>query len=323
MDPRSSVRKGDPLALAAEQVNWINRQMRGNSGFGGSAIDFSGAPYTWVYATQSAVTVVPRWGVMKIAGVEVVPTNDDEDSETQQFCSMPVLNLHDIDAGESSTQKWCVALEPIPANSIGRVAIAGVVQVKKADLHKLEDAFVFWEDDSWALVAHGSAQLKLCKTTEAWDYGTSATLDVWHDGTPPAEESSGETVEAINKIAAVPADTFVLVGKAENRAWYLVEIGRDCEDGLRAARLTEAHLDDSIASTPLGTGAGPQVLVHDEGCLRWASLEKVTVLTAVSLAESGLIFDRAEIWTFPDANSSIENTEIETTDCPPPEPPPE
>lgn len=35
-DPRSSVRRGDPLAVSAEQINWINRQMRGGGGVAGA-----------------------------------------------------------------------------------------------------------------------------------------------------------------------------------------------------------------------------------------------------------------------------------------------
>lgn len=165
----------------------------------------------------------------------------------------------------------------------------------------------------------GDDALKLCKTTGTWGYDTIATLDVWHGGDPPVESGSSETVQAVNKIAPVAADTFVLVGRADNGSWYLLEIGRECEDGSRAARLTEAELDDSIASTPLETDTGPQVLIHDEGCLRWASLKKITVLTAVSLDESGLAFARDEIWTFPDANSDLPPTYIGTVDCPLPE----
>lgn len=170
---------------------------------------------------------------------------------------------------------------------------------------------------NYIMLSSNNTFLKLCKTNSLWDYDTIATLDVYHSGTPPTEESSGETVEAINKIAPVAANTFVIVGQAGNGLWYLVEIGRECEQGSRAARLTEFDLDDSIASLPLETGSGPQVLVHDEGCLRWASLQKITVLTGVILTESGLEFTRDEIWTFPDYNSSIESTVIDTTTCPP------
>ena len=317
MDPRSSVRPGQPLALAAEQVNWINRQMRGNSGFGGSAIGFFGAPYTWAYAKNDTGADVPRWGVMEITGLAVVPTDDEEDAETQQFCAMPVLVGGEI---EVSADKWCVALEPIADDKLGRVAIAGAVQVAKADLDKLDGAFVYWEDDNWALVGRdGVGALKLCKTTDEWGIDEIATLDVWHDGTPPTEQSSGETVQAVNKVAPVGTDTFVLVGKAGNGSWYLVEIGRDCADGLLAKRLTEEALDDTVSDSPLETGDGPQILIHNAGCLKWASLKKIEVIVGVSLTSEGLEFERDEIWTFPDVNSALENTIIEVTDCPPPE----
>jgi hypothetical protein len=178
------------------------------------------------------------------------------------------------------------------------------------------------ENGSWYLVESTPANvlLKLCKTTSEWGVGTTATLNVWHGGTPPSEGSSGETVVAVNKTTPVAANTFVLVGKAANGSWYLVEAGRDSGEGeggcSLASRLTDYGLNDSIATTPLGTGSGPQVLMHNEGCLTWVSLTKITVLTSVALDdEDGLVFSRDEIWTFRDANSSIGPTEISTTDC--------
>lgn len=165
--------------------------------------------------------------------------------------------------------------------------------------------------------------LLLCKTTDEWGIDEIATLDVWHDGTPPDESSSSKTVQAVNKVAPVGSDTFVLVGKAGNGSWYLVEIGRDCEQGVLAKRLTEDALDDTVSDSPLETGEGPQVLIHNAGCLKWASLKKITVLTEVSLTESGLEFVRDEIWTFPDAESSIGPTVIAVVDCEESPPPPE
>lgn len=161
--------------------------------------------------------------------------------------------------------------------------------------------------------------LKYCRVPVTWPYDTSLTLEVWHAGEPPDEESSGETVDAWNTIATVAAGAFVLVGRAENGSWYLIEIGRECESGHRAARLTEADLEDSRESAPLETGDGPQVLIHDEGCLKWASLKKITVLTGATLTEAGLEFEQTEVWTFTDANSTVGPAIITTTDCQPPE----
>jgi hypothetical protein len=163
--------------------------------------------------------------------------------------------------------------------------------------------------------------LKLCKTTDDWDIDTIATLEVWHDGDPPDETASSgtDTVEAVNKIAPIGAGTFVLVGKAGNGSWYLVEAGRDCEDGLLAKRLTENTLDDTVSDSPLDTGDGPQVLIHNAGCLKWASLKKIEVIVGVELTSEGLEFTRDELWTFSDVESALEPIIIEVTECPTPE----
>lgn len=64
----------------------------------------------------------------------------------------------------------------------------------------------------------------LCKTAAAWDKNTVATLNVWQSGTPPNEtQTSGRTVQAVNKMHWVAAGLFVLVKRAGNGAWYLIE----------------------------------------------------------------------------------------------------
>ena len=68
------------------------------------------------------------------------------------------------------------------------------------------------------------AALRLCKTSSAFNKGTTATLNVWESGTPPSEtQTSGETIEGVvNKLFDIPADKWVLVGRALNGAWYVV-----------------------------------------------------------------------------------------------------
>ena len=64
----------------------------------------------------------------------------------------------------------------------------------------------------------------LCKTSAAWDKNTTATLNVWQGGTPPSEtQTSGRTIEAVNKTHWVAAELFVLVSRAGNGRWYLAE----------------------------------------------------------------------------------------------------
>ncbi len=70
----------------------------------------------------------------------------------------------------------------------------------------------------------GGDAVRLCKTTAAWSKNTTATLNVWEDGTPPNEtQTAGETIEdVVNKFAAVATDKFCMIAKAANGSWYLI-----------------------------------------------------------------------------------------------------
>lgn len=127
-DPRQHVLPGQPLRLAAEQVNALNRLSRVSGSMSGNALpDGYSAPYTWVYAKNATSGEVSRWGVMSIAGLDVTPTNTITDAASVQYQTMPILSGGTPSA---DTRAWCIALEPIAAGEIGRVAIAGVVQCR-------------------------------------------------------------------------------------------------------------------------------------------------------------------------------------------------
>jgi len=104
---------------------------------------------------------------------------NDADAATRQFCTMPVLTL----GASTYTGQRCVAIEPIAAGKVGRVAIAGAVQVKAADVDKLDGATVLWEDGNWALVRLGS-DVRLGTIDATWTKGSAATVtQIKGDGT--------------------------------------------------------------------------------------------------------------------------------------------
>jgi hypothetical protein len=112
---------------------------------------------------------------------------------------MPVLTGGTPSA---TTTAWCVAVEPIAANAVGRVAVGGVVQVKveitsaddkfaacKASASELKtgtagEGFILWKDSGtgagkWALVrlAGGGAQgIKRGTFSAPWNKGSTATV---------------------------------------------------------------------------------------------------------------------------------------------------
>jgi len=199
-DPRGYVRRGEPLAIAATQVNWINDQMRQRDTTQPPAEPI-GSPYTWVYGKNTSGTNASRWGVLTITGVEITPTANDADAATRQFCTMPVLTL----GASMYTGQRCVAIEPIAAGKVGRVAIAGAVQVKAADIDKLDGATELWKGANWALVRLDEGQIRLGTISATWLKGEDATVtQIKGDGT---EISPTVTFTAKNWFATVTVTT--------------------------------------------------------------------------------------------------------------------
>lgn len=245
-DPRQHVMPGQRLRLAAEQVNALNRISRAGSGFtSGILASGESAPYIWVYARNASGAAVNRWGVLAITGVEITPTTSSGGA-TAEFEAMPVLTASSISGNE--TRERCVAIEPLAANAVGRVAVAGAVQVKAADLSKLPGATVLWQDANWAFVRFGGGggpAIRVGRTTEPWPVGTCLPIGVY-ETVPSGEciptgcvpesgggESSGVPGSACNPDSTigdvanlshyVPSNSWVIVGKAANGRWYLID----------------------------------------------------------------------------------------------------
>ncbi|NBW18974.1 MAG: hypothetical protein EBR82_64465, partial [Caulobacteraceae bacterium] len=128
-------------------------------------------PYTWVYGRNASGSAIDRWRVAAISGIASAPTGNNAAGATQQFQSMPVVSLA---AWSGSAAAVCVAVEPIPANGIGRVAIGGAVQVRAADIWKVPAA-VLYKGDDWGLVAFGYG-LRIGTISSTWTKGSPATV---------------------------------------------------------------------------------------------------------------------------------------------------
>ena len=83
----------------------------------------------------------------------------------------------------------------------------------------------------------GGDAIRLCKSgSSKWTKGSARTVDVWEDGEPGDEsQSTGETVEAYNRYADIPANTFCSVARHGNGSWYVISaemIYRDVITGI-------------------------------------------------------------------------------------------
>jgi hypothetical protein len=196
MDPRSYVRPGQPIRLAAEQVNGLNRLLQQGGGFGGPADVHLPTPYTWVYGRNAGGAAIDRWTVAAITGISATPTGDNSAAATQQFQAMPIVTLA---AWSSSAAAVCVAVEPIPAGGIGRVAVGGAVQVKAADAGKVPGT-VLYKGDDWGLVALGHG-FRVGTIAATWTKGATATVTQQNgDGTAI---SPTQTFAALNHYATI------------------------------------------------------------------------------------------------------------------------
>jgi hypothetical protein len=188
-------------------------------------------PYTPILAKNNTTGTVNRWGVLSVAGVVFTPSGATGNA-TQQFQDQPVLS-GGLPTGGSS---FVVAVEPIAAGKIGKVAVAGVVQAKinvvsesdtfatakDGDLTQLTsassgEATILWKESGtgagkWALVrfgAAGAAGLRLGKVTGTWSKGATASVTQWKgDGSQAVSGPSGPaTFSAINRAQTVTGPT--------------------------------------------------------------------------------------------------------------------
>jgi len=69
----------------------------------------------------------------------------------------------------------------------------------------------------------GGGRLRIGKTTATWTKGTTATIPLWEEGTPPNETASNSSLEGcVNKWADVAGNKWVGIQRAANGTYYLV-----------------------------------------------------------------------------------------------------
>jgi len=222
--PDGRIEKGQRLATAISARAWnraqeaADRVLGAGTGAEAGPITFTSAPYHWVYAKNGTGSTVDRWGIMSITGVEVTPTSQETAAATVQFQSMPVVTGG---TPEATTIAWCVALEPIISEKIGRVAVAGVVQVKAADLGKAVGACVLWKNSDWALIRMEGG-LRLGTISATWNKGSTATVqEQFGDG---SAKTGSPTFTATNYFATVTVSSGtrrVACGKVDDK-WLLI-----------------------------------------------------------------------------------------------------
>jgi hypothetical protein len=133
IDPRHNVLPGQRLRLAAEQVNGLNRLLRTNAGFGGGPVAEPERTSNIVLVRNDSGQDVPWLGVLQISGVVNNPTggsltgSDAASSVARDFAVRPVMTgvMPAADFFGIVPQQFAVAVEPIAAGAVGRMAVGG------------------------------------------------------------------------------------------------------------------------------------------------------------------------------------------------------
>ena len=175
------IEPGQKLSTAISARAWNRAQQAADvvlgagTGATGDGPQSGFAPYTFVYGKNSTGATISRWSVQSITGFEITPTSDETAAATRQFLALPCVTLGARSSSSDTTKAWCVAIEPIESNKLGRVAISGVVQVKASDLQKASGCRVLFKDSSWALIDINGGIVR-GTFSGSWSKGSTATV---------------------------------------------------------------------------------------------------------------------------------------------------
>lgn len=240
MDDYRSVRPGDKLRVTSKAWNRVVDGLRTKPDFLARAGEYEPTNFR-LLARNQTTGAVARWGVLQITGVSPAVTTG-----AVQFQEWPAI-VGDVPA--TGAAPYVVAVEPIAAGAMGRVAIDGVVQVK-LDVSNVDHRFaapkagstarmesapagpaaILWKepgtgDDKWALVRigdGGGSTIRLGKITGPWNKGATAPV---YEYTGDGVRVTGASFDATNRFATIqatgPTGAWVACGLVGSR-WHLI-----------------------------------------------------------------------------------------------------
>lgn len=255
--PHGRIEPGQPLEVAISARAWNRAQDAADIVFGAKSGMAAGsplnalAPFIALPCRNNSASDVPRGGVLSIRGfdtLEIEPTSTATDSETLQFLAQPVLRGQ-LPTGREAT--FGIATQPIPAGAMGRVAVAGVVQVKievksiyhwyattkHGNVNELQTSASVGYPIIWKPSQTGAGKLalvrmqspaqeaiRLGKISGGWVKGTTRTVTRYNgDGSEFDEEGEDTTFDAVNRFATIGNLSEVWVACAlVDATWHLV-----------------------------------------------------------------------------------------------------
>jgi len=167
--------------------------------------------------------------------------------------------------------------------------------------------------------------VRLGRISADWTHGESATVERLDENGDPFDPPSTFTATNYSNTVYVPSgeERHVACGLV-GETWILIEAERGCGTAADAREL-DAYADTGSSLSQLLEGEGAEVLLNTEGCATWFKVTKKTVVVDVRFEGEPpeLVKDLKDVWLLEDAESLTTETIVGTTECPPPEPPPE
>jgi hypothetical protein len=131
--PNGRIESGQSLESAISARAWNRAQdaadivLGAGAGMAGQPARSASAPYYVMPCKNYSSSDIPRFGVVEIGNYIPAPASES-DPETLQFLSQPLISAS---APPTTTAKaFGIAIDPIGAGKVGRVAVSGVCQVR-------------------------------------------------------------------------------------------------------------------------------------------------------------------------------------------------
>lgn len=242
------IEPGQPLRSAISATAWNRAQdaadvvLGQRPGFSADGVQGPTVPYTSVLCRNDSGSDVARWGVLAVTSVAIAPTGATGPA-TSSFQEQPVLI--GVTPSATTNERFVIAVEPIKAAAIGRVAVDGVVQCK-LDVKNAADTtagpkassraelqtgggnatILFKESgtgaDKWGLVRMGGRGLRIGTISATWNKNATATVTEQNgDGTA---RSGSPTFTATNYFGnvTVTSGTKRVACQLVDSTWVLI-----------------------------------------------------------------------------------------------------
>jgi hypothetical protein len=146
---------------------------------------------------------------------------------------------------------------------------------------------------------------RVCTFTGAWSKNSAKVVTFKNQTSTPNTVSATNLLYEIASSGTASTSRVCIVGK-EGTAWYFVnEELAGCNDGSQKASNLSPSASESSNLTQAAPGPGVQVLVNDNGCVKWVGLQEITYIEKVRAEAEQIEFIRKKLWALGSVNEEL------------------